>query len=80
MNSREIKRLAVNLQINRSAIDHERILKDSETALEKSGRTETTQTNKLSRERLTMLIWAGGIAAAFLIISSLAACFILSRN
>ena len=80
MNSREIKRLAVNLQINKSAIDHERILTDSEAALEKSERTETAQINTLSGTRLTMLVWAGSIAAAFLIILSLAACFVLSRK
>ena len=80
MNSREIKRLAKNLQINKDAIDHKRILTDSEAALEKSGRTGTSQISTLSGNRLTMLVWAGSLAAVFLIISSLTVSFVLFRK
>jgi hypothetical protein len=80
MNSREIKRLAKSLQINKDAIDHKRILTDSEAALETSGRIETAQISKSSGNRLTTLVWASGLAAAFLIISSLTVNFVLFRK
>jgi hypothetical protein len=78
MNSRQIKRLAKELRIDRTAIDHARILTDAEAALEASGRTQTTQIHALPRYTLPRLVWAGGLAAAFIIILSWLACFILS--
>jgi len=80
MNSREIKRLAKKLRIERAAIDHSRILTDAEAALEKSRRPETAQIRALSWNKLPRVVWAGGLAAAFLIISSWLACFVLSRE
>lgn len=80
MNPREIKRLAKKLRIERAAIDHARILTDAEAALEKSRRPETAQIRSLSWNSLPRLVWAGGLAAAFLIISSWLACFVLSRK
>jgi len=80
MNSREIKRLAKQLRIDRTAIDHARILTDAEEALQKSRRSETAQIRKLSWNRFPRLVWTGGLAAAFLIVSSWLACFILSRE
>ena len=64
MNSKKIKRIAANLQINRSVIDHERILADSEAALEKSVKSNTKQ----PANNLPWPVWAAGLAAAFLIV------------
>ncbi|UCC97024.1 MAG: hypothetical protein JSW66_14405, partial [Phycisphaerales bacterium] len=80
MNSRQIKRLAKELRIDRTAIDHARILTDAEAALEASGRTQTTQIHALPRYTLPRLVWAGGLAAALLVISSWLACLVLLRE
>jgi len=80
MNSREIKRLAKELRIDRAAIDHARILTDAEAALEKSRTSETAQIPGLSWNRFRRLAWTGGLAAALLIISSWLGCFVLSRE
>ena len=78
MKSRQIKQLAKKIQIDRAAIDHARILTDAEAALEKSGRSQTAQIRTLSWYRLPRLVWAGGLAAAFLIVASWAVSFVLS--
>jgi hypothetical protein len=80
MKQEEIERLAEKISIDRAAIDHARILTDAEAALEKSRRPEITKTRALSWDRLPRLVWAGGLAAAFLIIVSSLACFVLSRD
>ncbi len=80
MKQEEIERLAEKISIDRAAIDHARILADAEAALEKSRRPEITKIRALSWDRLPRLMWAGGLAAAFLIIVSSLACFVLSRD
>jgi hypothetical protein len=80
MNPREIERLAKKLRIERAAIDHARILTDAEAALEQSRRPEIAKIRALSWDRLPRLVCAGGLAAAFLIISSWLGCFVLSRE
>ena len=80
MKQEEIERLAEKISIDRAAIDHARILTDAEAALEKSRRPEITKIRALSWYRLPRLVWAGGLAAAFLIIVSSLACFVLSRD
>ena len=78
MKQKEIEQLAEKISIDRAAIDHERILSDAEEALESSRRPDITRVHILSLHRHQQLVWAGVVAAAFLIISSLAACFVLS--
>ena len=78
MNQKEIERLAEKISIDRSAIDHERILGAAEVALETSQRPATSRVRVFLQRRLRLLVCAGGLAAAFLIISSLVACFVLS--
>ncbi len=80
MKQEEIERLAEKISIDRTAIDHARILTDAEAALEKSRRPEITKIRALSWDRLPRLVWAGGLAAALLIIVSSLACFVLSRD
>ncbi len=80
MKQEEIEQLAEKISINRAAIDHARILTDAEAALEKSTRPEITKIRALSWDRLPRLMWAGGLAAAFLIIVSSLACFVLYRD
>ncbi len=80
MKQEEIEQLAKKINIDRAAIDHARILTDAEAALEKSRRPEITKIRALSWDRLPRLVWAGGLAAAFLIIVSSLACFVLSRD
>ncbi|MHC4154046.1 MAG: hypothetical protein ACYST6_03840 [Planctomycetota bacterium] len=80
MNLREIRRSTKKLRIERDAIDHARILTDAEAALEKSRRPETAHIRALSLNRFPRSRWAGGLAAALLIISSWIACFVLSRE
>jgi len=80
MKQEEIEQLAEKISIDRAAIDHARILTDAEAALEKSRRPEITKIRALSWDRLPRLVWAGGLAAAFLIIVSSLACFVLSRD
>jgi hypothetical protein len=78
MKPKEIERLAEKISIDRAAIDHERILGAAEAALESSKRPATFHAPVQSRGRFRLLVWAGGLAAAFLIISSLVACLVLS--
>ena len=80
MKQEEIEQLAEKISIDRAAIDHARILTDAEAALEKSRRPEIAKIRALSWDRLPRLVWAGGLAAAFLIIVSSLACFVLSRD
>ncbi len=80
MKQEEIEQLAEKISIDRAAIDHARILTDAEAALEKSRRPEITKIRALSWDRLPRLVWAGGLAAALLIIVSSLACFVLSRD
>jgi hypothetical protein len=78
MKRKEIERLAEKISIDRAAIDHERILSDAEAALEASKRPSTSHVPVLLRSRFKLLVCAGGLAAALLIISSLVACYVLS--
>ncbi len=80
MKQEEIERLAEKISIDRAVIDHARILTDAEAALEKSRRPEIAKIRALSWDRLPRLVWAGGLAAALLIIVSSLACFVLSRD
>jgi len=80
MKQKEIEQLAEKISINRSAIDRERILKDAEAALDVSKRSLTSQFLVPLWGRFPLLFYAGSLAAAFLIISSLVACFLLSRE
>jgi len=80
MKQEEIEQLAEKINIDRAAIDHARILTDAEAALEKSRRPEIAKIRAVSWGRLPRLVWAGGLAAAFLIIVSSLACFVLSRD
>ncbi len=80
MKQEEIEQLAEKISIDRAAIDHARILSDAEAALEKSRRPEITKIRALSWDRLPRLVWAGGLAAALLIIVSSLACFVLYRD
>ncbi|MCH8120995.1 MAG: hypothetical protein IIC00_14880 [Planctomycetes bacterium] len=80
MKQEEIEQLAKKINIDRAAIDHARILTDAEAALEKSRRPEITKIRALSWDRLPRLVWAGGLAAALLIIVSSLACFVLYRD
>ena len=80
MKQEEIEQLAKKINIDRAAIDHARILTDAEAALEKSRRLEITKIRALSWDRLPRLVWAGGLAAALLIIVSSLACFVLYRD
>ena len=78
MKQKEIERLAEKISINRSAIDHERILGAAEAALEASKRPSTSHVQVPLLVRFQLLVCAGSLAVAFLIISSLVACFVLS--
>ena len=80
MKQKEIEQLAEKISINRVAIDHERILTDAQAALENSQRPKMSQFRVLFWKRLPLVVWAGGLAAALLIISSWMACFVLSRE
>jgi len=78
MKQEEIVQLAKKISIDRAAIDHERILTDAQAALKNSQRPKVSQFRMLFWNRLHLVVWAGGLAAALLIISSLIACFVLS--
>ena len=80
MKQKEIERLAEKISINRTAIDHERILADAQAALENSQRPKVSRVRVLFWNRFPLVVWAGGLAAALLITSSLVACFVLSRE
>ena len=78
MKRKEIEQLAEKISIDRAAINHERILGDAEAALEASKRPEMSHVPVLLRSRFKLLVCAGSLAAALLIISSLVACYVLS--
>ncbi len=59
---------------------NERILHHAKAALEKSTKPETVQINVRSWRRFQRLVWAGGLAAAFLIIFSLMIALIRSKE
>jgi len=80
MKQEEIERLAETISIDRSAIDHERILGAAEAALETSKRPATSHVLVPLQHRFRLLVCAGSLAAAFLIVSSLVACFVLSEK
>ena len=78
MKQKDIEQIAKKISIDRTAIDHERILTDAQAALENYQRPKMSQFRVLFWNRLPLVVWAGGLAAALLIISSLVACFVLS--
>ena len=78
MNQKEIERLAEKISIDRAAIDHDRILKDAEAALESSKNPAKSRIPVPLLGRYPLLVCTGSLAAAFLVVSSLVACFILS--
>ena len=78
MKQQKIEQLAKRISIDRAAIDHERILSDAEAALQASKRLETIHVHVPLWGKFPLLVYAGSLAAAFLIISSLVACFVLS--
>ncbi|UCE46644.1 MAG: hypothetical protein JSW47_13600, partial [Phycisphaerales bacterium] len=78
MNTQRIKRVAKTLRIDKAAIDHARILTDAEAALKESGRPQTPRIHTLARYSLRPFVWAGGLAAACLVILSALACFVLA--
>ena len=80
MKQEKIEQLAERISIDRAAIDHVRILADAEAALEASKRPETPQFRVPLWGRFRLLVCAGGLAAALLIISSWVACFVLSER
>ena len=55
-------------------------MKPLETTLEKSSKLETVQNNVRSWNRLHRLVWAGGLAASFLLILSLVIALIQSQK
>jgi len=78
MKQEKIEQLAEKISIDRAAIDHERILADAEAALEASERSTAPHVRAPLSGGFRLLVFAGSLAAALLIISSLLACFILS--
>jgi hypothetical protein len=80
MKQEEIEKLAKKISIDRAAINQERILSDAETALENSQMPKLPRLRMLFWDRFSLVMWAGGLAAALLIISSWIACFVLSRE
>jgi hypothetical protein len=78
MKRKKIERLAEKISIDRAAIDHERILLDAEAALESPKSPATSHVRIPLQRRFPLLVCAGSLAAAFLIVSSLVACFVLS--
>jgi len=80
MNQKKIEQLAKKISIDRAAIDHDRILADAEAALKNSQRPKMSQFRVLFWKRLPFVVWAGGLAAALLIVSSLITCFVLSEK
>ena len=80
MKQQEIEQLARKISFDRAAIDRERILFDAEAALEAAQRRETPRSHMTARSRSRLLVCAGGLAAALLVVSSLVACFVLRRE
>ena len=80
MKQQEIEQFAKNITIDRGAIDRERILSDAEAALEAAQRPDTSQGRMTSRGRFPLLVYAGSLAAALLVISSLLVSSVLYRE
>ena len=80
MKQKKIEQLAKKISIDRAAIDHERILADAQAALENSEGPEMSKFRVLFWGRFRLVVWAGSLAAALLIISSWVACFVLSKE
>ena len=80
MKQKEIEQLAEKISINRDAIDQERILSDAEAVLDASRRSGTSCVRVPSRRRFPLLVCAGGLAAALLVVTSWAAYFMLCRE
>jgi hypothetical protein len=80
MKYRRVKRLTKAIRFDRAMIDHERIIKDAEVSFENAIRSESALIHTLTRYKLPRLIWAGGIAAALLIVLSGVVCFVLSKK
>ena len=78
MKREKIERIAEKISIDRAAIDHERILGDAGAALESSKRDVTSHVPIPLLGRFPLLVCAGSLAAALLVVSSLVACFVLS--
>ena len=78
MKQEEIERLAEKIKIDRAAINHERILTDAEAAMEASKRSATSHVRVQLWSRFPLLMCAGSLVAALLIISSLVVCYVLS--
>jgi hypothetical protein len=78
MNKKEIERLAEEISIDRDAIDQGRILGAAEAALEISKRPATSHVRISLQRRFPLLVCAGSLAAAFLVVTSLVACYVLS--
>ncbi len=76
----EIERTAKRIRFRPNPGVDERILNSAAVVLEKSRRPVTAQISVQSWYRFRRLVWAGGLAATFLIISSLVACFVLSEK
>ena len=77
MKQQEIEQLAKRISIDRAAIDQERILSDAEAALDAVQRPKIPHSRVPSRGRFPLLVCAGGLAAALLVVSSWMACFVL---
>jgi hypothetical protein len=80
MKPKEIEQLAEKISIDRAAIDHQRILSDAEAALESFKRPAKSRVPVPLPGRFPLLVCSGSLAAAFLIVSSLVACYVLSRK
>lgn len=78
MKQEEIERLAEKISINQAAIDRERILSDADAVLESSMSHAKSHMRVALLSRFPLPVCAGSLAAAFLIVSSLLACFVLS--
>jgi len=76
----EIERTARRIRFGPDPSVNERILHHAKTALEKSRKPETVQINVRSWRRFQRLVWAGGLAAAFLIIFSLVIALVRSKE
>ena len=69
MKQEEIEQLAERISIDRDAIDHERILADAEAALEAHEDRAVTHVRAPWSGKFRLLVSAGGLAAALVVIS-----------
>jgi len=70
MRQEEIEQFAKNISIDRDTIDQERILSDAEAALEVAQRRQTPRVRMPLWGRFPLLVCAGGLAAALLVVTS----------